>query len=256
MKKKKILLIVATVLGALLLGIAGLLAVTFGDVKPLEDGESYGRIEVVAVNGFVAAYLVDVGGGKFALVDAGIDPDAATIIDRLEKRGATARDVDVILLTHGHSDHVGGANAFPEAKIYLHEGDHDLAAGKVAAKGLLTRFTSADPPVVATEVLKDRDVVRVGEANFRVYHTPGHTPGTVVFVLDGVMLMGDAAQVRPDDTLAPPPSILTDDPAVAIESVRRLAATLEHDNVVIERIVGGHSGSTDRVEALANFTGE
>lgn len=250
---KKLVMILAALLALLgaAVGIGGY--AIFGGMMPVEPGANYGRATVIVTDGFVSMYLVDIGGGEFALVDAGIQPDAAAIKAELQKHDATAEDVVAILLTHGHGDHIGGGNAFPNADVYLHEADVDLASGKVAGKGPLSRMMTNDPGVKATKTVTDGQEITLGEATFRVYHTPGHTAGSVVYLLDDVLFLGDAGQIRADGELSPPPWVFTDDPAQAIDSMKRLAARIENDNVKLGTVVGSHAGPSKDPEVLRRF---
>ena len=63
---------------------------------------------VVVKDGMVSASLVPFNEGEVALIDAGNDAEAKAILAELSRRGLTADDVKVILLTHGDADHVGG----------------------------------------------------------------------------------------------------------------------------------------------------
>lgn len=104
-----------------------------------------------------------------AVVDPGADPD--TILSLVE-----ATQVEMILLTHAHRDHVGALaeiKAATAAPVYLHPADAEKFG------------VSYDRP------LEDGDILRVGELRIRAVHTPGHTPGMVSFVIDHRVLVGD-----------------------------------------------------------------
>lgn len=81
-----------------------------------------------------------------------------------------------ILTTHGHGDHVGAAHALADllsVPIALHEADVFL--------------TGWAPDML----LEDRGTLSVGEVLLDVHHTPGHTPGSVCFHVDGHLFTGD-----------------------------------------------------------------
>lgn len=112
-----------------------------------------------------------------------IDPggDVPRIMEAIEETGIT---VEKILLTHGHLDHVGGAE---ELKANLgvkivgpHIDDKPLCEGaeKVAEMyGMAGEFKNVSPD----EWLSEGDTVSIGGAPFEVFHCPGHAPGHVIF---------------------------------------------------------------------------
>ena len=102
------------------------------------------------------------------IVDAGAEPDK--ILARLKK------PVVAIFVTHGHRDHVEALDAVrreTEAPVYAHPADADGAG------------------VTDYEPLSDgQDLVIAGEV-FKVLHTPGHSPGSVTFVVGRDQIVGD-----------------------------------------------------------------
>jgi glyoxylase-like metal-dependent hydrolase (beta-lactamase superfamily II) len=131
--------------------------------------------------------VVDERAGACAIVDPG--QEAGLILHKVAETGA--RPV-AIWLTHAHVDHVLGVprvRAATGAPIYLHPADramYDAAPQLAAAWGL--RGEPMPPP---DHSWTHGDVVRAGGLAFTVRHTPGHAPGHVVLVGDGVVLAGD-----------------------------------------------------------------
>ena len=96
----------------------------------------------------------------------------------------TGMHAETILLTHGHLDHVGGAQELKDrlnARIVgPHLNDKELCEGveKIAeAYGLGGQFNSVTPD----QWLSEGDTVAIGGYDFDVYHCPGHSPGHVIF---------------------------------------------------------------------------
>jgi hydroxyacylglutathione hydrolase len=91
-----------------------------------------------------------------------------------------------LLHTHAHLDHVTASRALKEATgapIRLHPADrplYDALPEQAAYFGL-----RADRPLPPDEPLRDEEVVRFGSHALRVLHTPGHTPGSTCFELEG-----------------------------------------------------------------------
>ncbi len=137
-----------------------------------------------------AAYAVETSDG-LVLIDTGMDRSAGAVKHQLEWLGLDWRRVRAILLTHGHGDHVGGAKnlrAATGAKVYIGSGD----AAIVRAGGPREAFFSAvpmlgtdspDPTTVDVEIGSDQ-IITVGDVRFQALTTPGHTPGSIVYLME------------------------------------------------------------------------
>lgn len=128
-----------------------------------------------------------------AATNAGIlvDPGAATPQMLAEARRLGV-DIQSIVLTHAHVDHVEGlslAKAETGAPIYLHPADDELyRAAPMQAEWFGLRM---DPLPPVDHPLATGDAVRFGECELVVRFAPGHAPGHVILVGDGVALVGD-----------------------------------------------------------------
>lgn len=120
-----------------------------------------------------------------------VDPgeDAEEIVGALERHRL---ELQAIVLTHAHLDHVGGVAALkrrrPGAEVVLHKEDEPLYMALPAQPGWLGiprsqwgayGFDYEEPPPVE-RYWEDGETYRVGELSFEVLHCPGHTPGHVV----------------------------------------------------------------------------
>lgn len=157
------------------------------------------------------AYVV--ADGDVTLVDAGWPTDAETVRSGLADAGFELADVDRVLVTHYDVDHIGslGQLAPPlDAPVFVHRLEAPYVAGEArppwtARCGLeafhrlyYRHLTLPDLPVKSVE---DGDEV----GGFRVYHAPGHTPGHVAYVHEGVgaAFIGDLAYVARGELRAP-----------------------------------------------------
>ncbi len=100
-----------------------------------------------------------------------------------------------VLLTHGHFDHILGVYGLQKevgAKVVIHKDDaeHLLDPKKSLCEG---NFPEPQYPVTADITVKDGDVIKLGDEEIKVISTPGHTNGSVCYILenDRVILSGD-----------------------------------------------------------------
>jgi glyoxylase-like metal-dependent hydrolase (beta-lactamase superfamily II) len=122
-----------------------------------------------------------------AVVDPG--PESEGILDSLLVRGLA---IVAIVNTHGHWDHVAGNALFARASgapIYRNPRDEELArnADRYAARWGFT--CEASPP--ADHALDEGDTFERGPHRFAVLHVPGHSPGSICLLSDGVLIGGD-----------------------------------------------------------------
>lgn len=124
-----------------------------------------------------------------------IDPgDYNTILLRAITE-AGIENLKYILCTHGHFDHVLGVaklkEKYSEAKILI--GAEDGAALSDETLSLGKYFGTPFQPCFADKLLKNGDVIEIGDISFEVISTPGHTPGGVLYYSrkDNVVFTGD-----------------------------------------------------------------
>lgn len=124
---------------------------------------------------------------KAAVIDPG--GDAEEIVEKIKKKGF---ELEYIILTHGHGDHIGGVPKIKEltgAKILIHKEDEYLV--KSAAKNLSSLMSGPDIAFEVDELLEDGHTISVGENELTVIHTPGHTPGGICIKTGDMIFTGD-----------------------------------------------------------------
>lgn len=147
------------------------------------------KIKTLAAGPLMAnCYIVSDENTKKAVV---IDPggDADTIYKALQNEGLEAV---AIINTHGHFDHVGGNKELVEltsAPLLIHEADAELL-NNVTQSARAWGIPAENSPA-ADRFLQEGDVIEFGDSSLKVLHTPGHSPGGIALVGDGVVFVGD-----------------------------------------------------------------
>ena len=131
--------------------------------------------------------VIDGAAAECAVIDPG--EEAGRILHEIA--GAGARPT-AIWITHAHLDHVMGVARVRRetgAPVYLHPADRELY--DQAVQQGLAFGVPVDPPPAPDGGLAAGDTVPVGQLRFTVRHAPGHSPGSVCLVGEGVAFTGD-----------------------------------------------------------------
>ncbi|HYA88030.1 MAG TPA: MBL fold metallo-hydrolase [Nitrospirota bacterium] len=121
-----------------------------------------------------------------------IDPgdDAEDILKIIRDKRLKVR---YVVDTHAHFDHVGANKAIKDATgalLLLHEADAAALASVSKQSSAFGMVTVSSPP--ADKYVKHGDVITAGEVALKVLHTPGHTPGGISLLEQGMVFTGDA----------------------------------------------------------------
>jgi metallo-beta-lactamase class B len=165
----------------------------------------------------LSAYLVTTPQGHI-LIDGGLPEGAPLIADAIRGVGFKVEDVEVLVTTQAHFDHVGSLAALQKmsgGKVMVMRGDAELV--EAGGKGdYLFGDQYQFPAVKVDRVLKDGDTVVVGGVTLKAIHTPGHTKGCTTWTTtiredgrDLVVVFPGSTSVNPGTVLPTMPTYPT-----------------------------------------------
>ena len=127
--------------------------------------------------------LIDELSKEAVLIDcSAVEPE---IQKTLDEYGAKLK---YILLTHGHFDHIAGIRP-NDVKIVMNKLDLPLLN---QVNQYLPMFGMSEVSIPKVDIyVEDGDIIKIGEKEIKVLHTPGHTQGGVCYYIDGILFSGD-----------------------------------------------------------------
>lgn len=142
------------------------------------------QVGILASNCYIIA---DEDSKKAVIIDPGGNPER--ILDIISTENYTA---DLILLTHGHADHIAGLGNIrmaTGAKVAIHEKDAPML---LFPEQNLSAFMGTSISFSPAEIkLKGNENLHVGNMSLEIIHTPGHTPGSISIKVDNIIFTGD-----------------------------------------------------------------
>ncbi len=147
-----------------------------GYVNP---GRIFGNLYFIGTKP-TSVHLIDTGDGLM-LIDTGCLENLYLVIQNMWELGFNPKDIKYILISHGHFDHMNATAALVNmtgAKTFLGEDDLWLVTGEVNHCTLPLR------PFKPDVLLKDGDIITLGNTSVRCVSSPGHTDGVMSFFFD------------------------------------------------------------------------
>ena len=187
--------------------------------------------------GFVSMYVFRDDSSTIC-IDAGFNPrKVRSGFDELE---LDVNKVDAVFLTHSDRDHTGGITAFPKTKVFISSEEEQMMDGR---KARFLNVVHSKKPQCELTYMKDGETVKVGEISVKAVDTPGHTLGSMSFIVNGgYLFVGDALNLK-DGGAVMDRAFLQMDRSLQEASIRKLAR-LEK----ISMLFTAHTGFTDDFE--------
>lgn len=180
----------------------------------------------IVLDRFVYSYIL--AGETITLIDTGVAGCENTLFDYIRLIGRDPREISLIILTHSHPDHIGAAKAIREVtgcSVMAHPAerawieDVDRQNRERPVPGFSTLVGGS---VQLDHELAEGDVIDTDgteEYEVQVYHTPGHSAGSVSLLIqgEGALFCGDAVPVEGDLPIY-------DDARQSVRSVKKIQA--------------------------------
>jgi glyoxylase-like metal-dependent hydrolase (beta-lactamase superfamily II) len=180
------------------------------------------------------------GGGRTVVVDTGF---GGAIFEAMKKLGVNPADVDTVLITHLHGDHIGGLQKdgralFPKAKVYLAKQERDYwidGPNNSAARAALAPYGGRVETFLPGKIDSGPPELLPG---IRAVAAFGHTPGHTLFLLESegrkFLIWGDLMHAEKIQFPLPAISVSYDtDPAAAAASRREILGYVSRNNIPV-----------------------
>jgi len=189
MKKpvKRILLVTGILLGIILVFAVVFLINFLSATKKMTPSETAAINDTVwcIKDKFVNLYVFK-GENDYLMVDAGITKKG--VDTELRKIGIRPDQIKTLLLTHTDGDHTGATGLLTNPDIYLHKDEEQMINGTTGK----SKFSKTKWKYGRYNLLNDDDTLIIDGLRIKIFHTPGHTPGSSCFKIGNeYLLTGD-----------------------------------------------------------------
>ena len=141
----------------------------------------------MSASGDAAVYLV-ADRDRAVLIDAGTGAGHDRVVENISACLPEAASIENLFLTHCHYDHTGGAEKLRESyhlkviaheqdAVFLEKGDNTVTAASWYGASLI-------PFTVDHKINRDTETFRIGETELQTIHWPGHSPGSIILMLE------------------------------------------------------------------------
>ena len=242
-KLKRILVISGIIIGVVALGFGGMflkLKSLYSTLNPLETGKIVDNIFVVG-DGYANMFIIQ-DSAQYIVIDCAGYPDI--VEEQMKKLGINPNEVVAVFLTHTDADHAGALGLFDKSKLYMSKEEEQMINGKKSRSFWFNNSLSRTDYTL----LDDRQTVQIGNLKIEGILVPGHTSGTMAYLINEKYLFtGDILSLK-DGKIVPIPAFFNTDHTQAVESMNiiRHIPTAEY-------IFTAHWGYTDDYKMAVAF---
>ena len=212
------------------------------DVKPVTTGKISDNL-YAAKTGTVNFFVLSTNNGNIC-IDSGFG--RKLIARELDLLGIDPASITHLFLTHSDFDHANGLAIFKMAEIFLSSGEEQMINGQTARMAGIIHNSKIKR---AHHLLNDGDVVAVGSTTVKAISSPGHTPGSMSYLVnESILFVGDAFKLV-NNKVFPKRHFYNMDSRQHKESIRKLAHL---DNIRL--VCTAHNGYTKEFsEAIGDW---
>jgi glyoxylase-like metal-dependent hydrolase (beta-lactamase superfamily II) len=206
-------------------------------MRPAETGVIPGTSITAVKNNRNAVFFVDTGNG-YIMIDAGSNAESLKTIT--EALRIAAEEVKWIFLTHSDYDHVEALPLFPNAEVYMNAAELPLLNGIVKRNAFGGNSLPDGIHASGINRLVDGEVFSLGDTKIECVNSPGHTIGSMSYLVDGKYLFtGDAFMVNFESISVHP---FTMDRELAEQSIGKLEEIVSACELVLTAHYGYFEG--------------
>lgn len=237
MKKpvKRIIIITSSVIGLIIVSLAAFIVIMTMETKdmaPIPTGEVVPGIFAVSDSN-VNLFILKSDSG-YVVIDA--CRDANLVEKEIQSLAIDPNEVNAVLLTHSDADHAGAISLFKNADVYLSKEEEQLINGTTRRLFIFRNSLNCD-----YQLLLDGQEIVLDGLNVKCILTPGHTPGSMSYLVNRKWLFGGDCIRLTDGKAVLFNKALGMDQAKQRESMKKLAVLQG-----VEYLFTAHHGFTDQ----------
>lgn len=204
MKTRKKRIMILTILIIILLAAGAALSFVYPmlAMKPAGTGQ-IPDTEIYAVRNQINNLYFLKGEDGYILIDCGTNANA--VETSLKELSIAAAEVKYVLLTHSDYDHVGALGLFADAQIYISEDEVQMLDGTTERNPKHYNKLPGNVELNSMIALKDGQEIQLDEFIVTCIKTPGHTPGSMSYLIgEQYLFTGDAVQIKDNKMMVHP----------------------------------------------------